>query len=316
MKEKLYECVQYHTMEGVNDEAQAYACENEAEYFAELSVAFLSDGCNNARDEQKRDGEEKEEAGDELEYNKWFPFTRKQLAQHDPRAYECLNRMWGAGFSLSVVAATATTSESVSSSSSADAGVKTLGDRWDSTFSSSPDCNNVTAAFVAGLIRSLGGEEDDHSDADNDDEEEEEEEEESAEEEDEEMDEEEDGKGNEIEVRFLNKTSYTLILCWVSPSGDLEHYYRIPPSDTHLECTRAGDAFVISVLEESKDKKKKNPVVNEHNIVAAYRPMNDKEEDHFVVIKAFPREGGEKKRRYIRGGNNLVEKMKWKLVVR
>ena len=46
MKEKLYECVEYHTLAGGKDETRAYACTNTEEYFAELSVAFLSDGCN------------------------------------------------------------------------------------------------------------------------------------------------------------------------------------------------------------------------------------------------------------------------------
>ena len=47
------------------------------EYFAELSAAFLGG----------LDGEE--------EYNKWFPFNRKQIKGHDPKAYDMLKRMWG-----------------------------------------------------------------------------------------------------------------------------------------------------------------------------------------------------------------------------
>jgi hypothetical protein len=56
-------------------EAKAYACNNCMEYWAELSTAFLG-GLGNE------------------EYNKWFPFNRKQLKEHDPRAYRLLARLW------------------------------------------------------------------------------------------------------------------------------------------------------------------------------------------------------------------------------
>jgi hypothetical protein len=45
------------------------------EYFAELSVAFLG-------------GLGKEE------HNKWFPFNRRQIKEHDPEAFEMLQRIW------------------------------------------------------------------------------------------------------------------------------------------------------------------------------------------------------------------------------
>ena len=48
------------------------------EYFAELSVAFLGT-----------------EIEDDREHNKWYPFNRRQLREHDPRAYAMLCRMWG-----------------------------------------------------------------------------------------------------------------------------------------------------------------------------------------------------------------------------
>jgi hypothetical protein len=48
------------------------------EYFAELSVAFLG-GVNKDED---------------CEFNKWFPFNRKQLKKHDPRAYQLLKQLW------------------------------------------------------------------------------------------------------------------------------------------------------------------------------------------------------------------------------
>lgn len=76
MKEGLYEKVKFHRGEGCSDVARAYACENEMEYFAELSVAFLA-------------GKDKK-----VEYNKWQPFNRHELKKFDPRAYKLLKRIW------------------------------------------------------------------------------------------------------------------------------------------------------------------------------------------------------------------------------
>jgi hypothetical protein len=73
MKEGLYDCVRVHGTQG--PEARAYACQDAMEYFAELSTAFLG-------------------GLDDTEYNKWYPFNRKQLKEHDPRAYELLKRVW------------------------------------------------------------------------------------------------------------------------------------------------------------------------------------------------------------------------------
>ncbi|OEU21113.1 hypothetical protein FRACYDRAFT_234740 [Fragilariopsis cylindrus CCMP1102] len=75
MKEGLYDCVRVHGSQG--PEAEAYACTNSMEYFAELSTAFLG-GTDDGR----------------IEYNKWFPFNRKELAKHDPRAHALLSRLW------------------------------------------------------------------------------------------------------------------------------------------------------------------------------------------------------------------------------
>ena len=47
------------------------------EYFAELSVAFLG-----GLDEER-------------EHNKWYPFNRSQLRDHDPRAFAMLCKIWG-----------------------------------------------------------------------------------------------------------------------------------------------------------------------------------------------------------------------------
>ena len=78
MKERLYDKVCVHTLDGKTEERRAYACTDAMEYFAELSVAFLG-GTGDDED---------------LEFNKWFPFNRKQLKAHDPRAYRMLKKMW------------------------------------------------------------------------------------------------------------------------------------------------------------------------------------------------------------------------------
>jgi len=75
MKEGLYDCVPYHSHDK-DAKAKAYACTNQMEYFAELSVAFLGG---------LRETEE---------FNKWYPFNRQQLKEHDPRAYKLLCRLW------------------------------------------------------------------------------------------------------------------------------------------------------------------------------------------------------------------------------
>ncbi|KAL3811003.1 hypothetical protein ACHAXA_002280 [Cyclostephanos tholiformis] len=74
MKEGLYDSVRVRGPQGPM--AKAYACQNQMEYFAELSVAFLG-------------------GLDEEEHNKWYPFNRSQLREHDPRAFAMLCRMWG-----------------------------------------------------------------------------------------------------------------------------------------------------------------------------------------------------------------------------
>lgn len=74
MKEGLYECVKVHGPQGPT--AKAYACTNCMEYFAELSTAFLGG------------------TDDDAEFNKWYPFNRKQIKEHDPRAYNLLARLW------------------------------------------------------------------------------------------------------------------------------------------------------------------------------------------------------------------------------
>ena len=75
MDDGLYDCVRVHGSQGPR--CKAYACQDPMEYFAELSVAFLG-----GLDEER-------------EHNKWYPFNRAQLREHDPRAFDLLCRMWG-----------------------------------------------------------------------------------------------------------------------------------------------------------------------------------------------------------------------------
>ncbi|KAL3906509.1 MAG: hypothetical protein SGILL_009241, partial [Bacillariaceae sp.] len=79
MKEGLYDKVRVHGPQGPT--AKAYACSNPMEYWAELSAAFLG-------------GLDKKQ-----EYNKWYPFNRQQIEEHDPRAFTLLSTLWKAGAS-------------------------------------------------------------------------------------------------------------------------------------------------------------------------------------------------------------------------
>lgn len=79
MEERLYDNVKVHNHDGGNDECKAYAATDPMEYFAELSVAYLG-GVGDDED---------------LEYNKWYPFNRQQLKDHDPRAFSLLQKIWG-----------------------------------------------------------------------------------------------------------------------------------------------------------------------------------------------------------------------------
>lgn len=76
MEDRLYDWVKVHGSQGPM--AKAYACNNCMEYFAELSAAFL--GQPNLHSEE--------------EFNKWYPFNRRQIKEHDPRAYELLKKVW------------------------------------------------------------------------------------------------------------------------------------------------------------------------------------------------------------------------------
>jgi hypothetical protein len=82
--------------------AKHYACSNAQEYFAELSVAFLSSpSLLLSSEEQGEDGVTTTKAGEqqqqkeEEEYNKWYPYNASQLKEHDPRAFKLLQELWG-----------------------------------------------------------------------------------------------------------------------------------------------------------------------------------------------------------------------------
>lgn len=76
MRAKLYDYVAVHGTQGRDGPIRAYACENPAECFAELSVAFLGE-----------DGA--------VELNKWWPHNRPQLTAHDPESVALLEKLWG-----------------------------------------------------------------------------------------------------------------------------------------------------------------------------------------------------------------------------
>lgn len=76
MKERLYDWVRVHGPQGPM--AKAYSCNNQMEYFAELSAAFLG----------------QPDMKSEEEFNKWYPFNRRQIKEHDPRAYALLKKVW------------------------------------------------------------------------------------------------------------------------------------------------------------------------------------------------------------------------------
>jgi hypothetical protein len=88
MNDGLYDSVRVHGIQGPT--AKAYACNNAMEYFAELSTAFLG----GIPSKQKERGAKNFLRGREEEFNKWYPFTRKQIHEHDPRAYQMLSNIW------------------------------------------------------------------------------------------------------------------------------------------------------------------------------------------------------------------------------
>ena len=110
MQEGLYDNVPFHSgFRGYGPEGQHlhfikpntrhYACTNAMEYFAELSVAFLSPLQESRKNEDADDEDGKnnneDTMGETEDYNKWFPYNRSQLKEHDPRAHDLLCQLWG-----------------------------------------------------------------------------------------------------------------------------------------------------------------------------------------------------------------------------
>lgn len=75
-EDQLYNWVRVHGSQGPMN--KAYACTNAMEYFAELSAAFLG----------------QPDLQSEEEFNKWYPFNRRHIKEHDPRAYQLLMKIW------------------------------------------------------------------------------------------------------------------------------------------------------------------------------------------------------------------------------
>lgn len=75
MQSERYENVPAHG----RSNGRHYACTNAQEFFAELSVAYLW------------------QKDEETEFNRWFPFNRKQLLAHDSDTCELLDRLWSEG---------------------------------------------------------------------------------------------------------------------------------------------------------------------------------------------------------------------------
>jgi hypothetical protein len=66
----LYDRVEQRFGDGGSAKVRAYAMTNQQEYFAECTEAFFST-------------------------NDFFPFTRSELARHDPVMFELLKKLWG-----------------------------------------------------------------------------------------------------------------------------------------------------------------------------------------------------------------------------
>ena len=148
-----------------------------------------------------------------------------------------------------------------------------------------------------------------------------------------------------LRVKFVNQSPHVLVLCWVSTSGALHHYYCIEPHGCHEEKTFTGDAFVLFSLppntdgveqatgvQGSKVPKRSTRIVldtehqsklNAQTVIAAYRPMNvdstttdDDDESyiqHRVVIQPHFTKG--KLGSSIRGSSKDRSQLEWSLHV-
>jgi hypothetical protein len=99
MQDGIYDSVPVHGSQG--PVAEAYAKTDAMEYFAELSTAFLGGippnnniNYSHSKVDVKEQHSKKYGTSHDEEYNKWYPFNRQQILEHDPRAYELLKKMW------------------------------------------------------------------------------------------------------------------------------------------------------------------------------------------------------------------------------
>ena len=75
MRRGLYDLVEVKTLQSGRERRKHYACTDPAEFFAELSTAFL-------------------EPSPETSFNKWAPFNRPELERCDPATANLLERVW------------------------------------------------------------------------------------------------------------------------------------------------------------------------------------------------------------------------------
>lgn len=123
MAKKLYHSVAVHGSQGRNGPIKAYACANAMEFFAEISTAYMwgamcmdcpppptvpaashpdrhlrgtsAPTVTQALGEEPVEPEPEPESEPEvLEYNKWFPFNRRQLVVYDYDTYIAVDALW------------------------------------------------------------------------------------------------------------------------------------------------------------------------------------------------------------------------------
>jgi len=100
---------------------------------------------------------------------------------------------------------------------------------------------------------------------------------------------EDDKNPKELKIEFTNASPcHDLILCWISSTGELHHFYRLAAKAKCLETTYTGDAFVAFqaptttavTVQQNGDEKEKDEekgmapqdYCNKETVVVAYRP--------------------------------------------
>ena len=88
--------------------------------------------------------------------------------------------------------------------------------------------------------------------------------------------------GNRLRIAFRNLSAVPLILCWVSESGDLHHFYKLSPSlrsendevseGDHIEHTAGGHAFCLAHVPENElaDIRKNKKLKDTNTIIAVF----------------------------------------------